>query len=654
MFKRNLYLIIKSVAYSRLSGYVFVILLISLLGYSCFTGESDLDSTHQQNAEAIAFMQKCKEIDPVEIDSILTYADSAAYIYQKLNWIDQLVQTYGYQGHIAVQAERYDDGLVYLENAMSFKDKVSNKASFLETYNVLGKLRVIKGEHLAALEAFDEAMTIGENAGDTTGIIQALNFSAMVYGIIEDLNLSRRTLRKTIKLSVAHDDYRSAIFAYLNLAVLYEKDTLMADSMLYYSKQALQIVEEQQLTPYRPMVRITVAQALMNQGNYSLANEEITTAINDLDTTVTIRTACIANFVLGQIYRRSGKPNASLASLNKSLKMADKMGEAYLQIEVGEELAKLHQDQGNFGEALILLESTTAKKKENAGGNVRNQINQLRSEIALREKEEEIAQLEFDHMLSEQKSSSEFYKLISISLVGLGVLVVLFNYFRKRDQAKLAERDQLIAEGKLEALRAQMNPHFIFNSFGGIQNFILKSKNSEASSYLDKFANLLKLVMVNSEKSSISLSQEVEILSNYLDLESMRFRKNFIYRINVDPTINQDEVYIPGMMIQPYVENAILHGLAPKTADCQLEVDITKSRNVLIVTVIDNGIGREQSSKLKDPSEHLSIATLNGEQRIKFLREIGYDNSEVLIEDLYENGKPSGTRVNISLPLIKH
>ena len=225
----------------------------------------------------------------------------------------------------------------------------------------------------------------------------------------------------------------------------------------------------------------------------------------------------------------------------------------------------------------------------------------------------------------------------------------------KETQKRLALEKQY-RQSELKALKAQMDPHFIFNALNSIQEYIVMNQKDLASDYLGKFADLMRKYLHNSGKGAISLLEEVSCLNIYLELEQVRFEETLTYTIEVDSDIALEEVFIPTMIIQPYVENAIKHGLLHKKKDRKLIVNITKEERDVICVIQDNGIGRARSAEIKSKrmQTHQSFATKANESRLALLnygkdRKIGID-----VIDLFDNqNKPIGTKVVLRIPYNK-
>jgi ligand-binding sensor domain-containing protein len=248
---------------------------------------------------------------------------------------------------------------------------------------------------------------------------------------------------------------------------------------------------------------------------------------------------------------------------------------------------------------------------------------------------------------------------VLLSLAAIASIIALF-YHNKIKSIKMQEKlkveyNKQIANIEMRALRAQMNPHFIFNSLNSIQKYILKNQHFEASQYLTKFSKLIRLILDHSNENYVLLYNELELLSLYINMEQMRFDNKFTYNINTDEALNNAEIFIPSMLIQPYLENAIWHGLMHKDGTGHLELSIIKADNESIaITITDNGIGRAKAAELKSKRvlKNKSFGMQITEDRIKILNNANNINATATITDLYNNnGQAIGTKVQIILPI---
>lgn len=228
------------------------------------------------------------------------------------------------------------------------------------------------------------------------------------------------------------------------------------------------------------------------------------------------------------------------------------------------------------------------------------------------------------------------------------------NQIRKETKLK-SDFEKKLGDIELSALRAQMNPHFIFNCLNSIENYILKNESVKAAEYINDFARLIRLILQNSRSEYIPLTDEIEALDLYLQMESLRFDNKFDYNISIDESIEPTEIDIPTMLIQPFVENAIWHGLIPKKGPGKLSIEVYRKNGVLKCVIQDDGIGRSVSRE-KNASMHKrgkkSMGMLITKNRIEVLNELHQTNATVHIIDLHDTeGKPSGTRVELDIPL---
>lgn len=224
----------------------------------------------------------------------------------------------------------------------------------------------------------------------------------------------------------------------------------------------------------------------------------------------------------------------------------------------------------------------------------------------------------------------------------------------RQHEMKLLEINKMLAESQLMALRAQMNPHFVFNCLNSIQECIVTQKYGEASNYLNKFSKLFRMVLNNSGKNLVSLEEEKEVLQLYLELEQMRFEKSFSFEIKIDEDLDTDEILIPSMLIQPYAENALWHGLMHKDGKRILTIEFKKiNEDVFSCIIDDNGIGRKRSFELKEgqskAKRHESKGLKISMDRIDVLQKQGYHARLDIIDKTDAAGEPEGTRVVIEL-----
>lgn len=242
-------------------------------------------------------------------------------------------------------------------------------------------------------------------------------------------------------------------------------------------------------------------------------------------------------------------------------------------------------------------------------------------------------------------------RVLFLSLI-IGLIVIFFKLvLRETEQRELQKRQLLQAEKR--SLLSQMNPHFIFNSLNSIQHFIIQNDQTQANNYLTNFSGLIRRILDNSKKNVIPLNEEISSLSLYLSMEKLRFENGFQYQIIKDNQIDYNETMIPPMLIQPFVENAIWHGLMPLKTQGSLVISFTSQGDYFQCLIEDNGIGRIKAATVKGLKEpHISSGIKNVQERIELLNKTNKQKIRLNITDLHGiGGKASGTLVELILPV---
>lgn len=205
----------------------------------------------------------------------------------------------------------------------------------------------------------------------------------------------------------------------------------------------------------------------------------------------------------------------------------------------------------------------------------------------------------------------------------------------------------------MASIKAQMNPHFFFNALNTLQSFIFSDDKRNAANYLGHFSRLMRMILEMSEKESISLAEEIEALQLYLSLEKTRFSEDFVYHFTIEQGLPVHQIQIPSMIIQPYIENAIKHGLLHKKNNRVLNISIEKQQENLLITIDDNGIGRKKAEELKQikQKKHESFASKANQKRIELLNKEHQHIGLKYVDKIGKNGEAEGTTVIICLPL---
>ncbi len=246
-----------------------------------------------------------------------------------------------------------------------------------------------------------------------------------------------------------------------------------------------------------------------------------------------------------------------------------------------------------------------------------------------------------------------FYLLCSIIICSIIFYAVMRRIRIIRQEGTFKQK---IAETEMMALRSQMNPHFIFNSLNGIEYFILQNDKRHASVYLNKFASLIRIILSNSRMEKVPFADDMKTISLYVDLELLRFNHNFCYVTDIDSVLTETDYPVPPLLIQPFVENAIVHGFANSDKkNLQLKISALLRGEYIIYHIEDNGVGRAQATEYNSVNKpnHVSLGLQITQQRINIFNEQHHAQSTVDTEDLHDdNGQPAGTRVTVKIKTI--
>lgn len=318
--------------------------------------------------------------------------------------------------------------------------------------------------------------------------------------------------------------------------------------------------------------------------------------------------------LLANIYFDKSEPEKAVESLKEAYTLASKKGNT---AEVKKSLMALvtyYKKQGKEKESLAIYNDFL----EHFDTIIQSDTTLIDAKI-FQVTEEKIKQLEKEKVLKDElisKKNSFNYMLI----VAFFLLLIFFAFIAKALYA-IKKKNKEIA---LQSLRREMNPHFIFNSLNSVNQFISQNKELEANKYLTNYSMLMRNMMENSNKDFVSLSTEIEQLKKYLDLEHLRFHDKFDFNIEVDETLDTDSVFVPNMIIQPHLENAIWHGLRYKEDKGLLLLKFELKDNKIITIIDDNGIGLTKSSELKTENQkvHQSRGVTNTKERIALLNEL--------------------------------
>lgn len=471
------------------------------------------------------------------------------------------------------------------------------------------------GRNAAAEAQFKSAFQLADSVGNKAAAAMAINRLGELYRHMGRNKEAIRRFRQAIAIAGTDSIHFDRFSLYLGLG-LSMMQLEMRDSADYFLEQAFALGHKHKYT-------VEMGGAMKDLAAFAFSREDYRGCVARIDSAL--------HWYAADKHSRGLHEAFSLKS-----KCLERMGDFVGALEAQRAAAQWRDSiqSADVAESLLAIEAQLwSEKKQHA-------LDIARSEQELKTKEAELAANESNRLITQRNW------LITIFVLLL-VVGVLFFYINRKLRQNAMQRK--ISELRIAALRSQMNPHFIFNALGSVQLLINTQKSREANTYLSKFARMLRMILENSDSPTLSLEEEVEALRLYVELEALRFK--FEYEITVDADLSTADIQIPGMLIQPFVENAIKHGIAGKQEAGRLKLEFLYREEGLLCVVEDNGIGREEAGRIRrSKGQHHSRGTEIIRGQLELVRPHRKDRLRIIdLED--EQGNAAGTRVEIRLEL---
>ena len=568
-----------------------------------------------------------------------TYSEARCYLL--LGEINENIQEWG------LAIDNYERA--YQKLFKSYRNTVDYKLAL----RGLGNTYLKVGNYSQALRYFQESLSLTMNELEKTERLldisevyyQMSNYSEALR-VLEEAEGSLKIQNEVIEGKIQNQ--KAKIYARLNNVDKANDFYQSSQRNLRAANAASAQIKDDQLSIQSASAKEEISGALREQKRFdediALRNQSI---VKNLESN-NLGEVSKDKIELSKSLVAKGETSKAIRELEEAAILADTINNSKEQANAYLRLADLYEKNGNTLKALNTFKKYSEAVTETEKINERA----LREKADLIKKQKEIESLSNQVVLGQQEEQTTLQRQ-QIIIYGLLVIIVIsivtsFFIFKNARESKRA--NQLLA---LKSLRSQMNPHFIFNALNSVNHFISQNDERTANKFLSEFSRLMRLVLENSQEDFIPLYKEEEIISLYVKLEHYRFRDKFDYQIRVDDDLNRETISLPPMLIQPYIENAVWHGLRYKESKGSLDVHLGKYSHGLKVVITDDGIGRIKSSKLKTENQkkHNSTGLKNIQDRLSILNTVYKTNYKVQIEDLPSD---SGTRVTISLPIPNH
>jgi tetratricopeptide (TPR) repeat protein len=549
----------------------------------------------------------------------------------------------------------YDRAIVNYGLSLEILKKLGNKRGIAHMLNNIGVIYKNKGDYKKALDYYWQNKKIAEEIGDPESMVIALNNFGILYYEWGKYELALENYENAVKILEEKNDKVQLSVLLNNIGELYSKLNQDEKALAYYDR-VLKISQE--INNKKGIINTYSNSAVvqMKMGNFNLASDNLQKALSiseELGNKVQIA-EILVKLALVNI-KLANFPKAKI-NLDKSLDLSSQLSNLFILKDANQAYYDYYEAINNKGKALEYYKKYIQIKDSLFNVDSRKEIEELRTKYETEVKEQEISNLlkekEINKLEIEKQKLLKYYLIFAILFI-MVVSLLMFNRFKlkKKNEKNEIEKSKLEIEQRL--LRSQMNPHFIFNSMNSINSFITDNDASSAQLFLSKFSRLIRYILENSREPFIPFQDEMNTLELYLELEQLRFENKFSFSIVNDFEENPEDILIPPMFIQPFIENAIIHGIQNKKGKGHISIELKIENNQMLCIIKDDGIGREKAASFKNKKaishDSLGIKVINERLEILGLKMKGGAN--VLFSDLKDDkGNPSGTLVELRIP----
>jgi tetratricopeptide (TPR) repeat protein len=616
----------------------------------------------------------------------------------RLNTEDVSFKIYKHLGNYHSNLLEFETADFYLKNAQKIAEKKRQNAKIAEVKNLIAFNFMLDNKKDSALRYTEMSIQFARRTSNKSILAESFNTQARVYAYFGQLELSVAKNIVSLQLALEVND-RFRLAKYNRELGISQRLIYNLNDAEYYFKQSYE--HAQKIADYHQM-----GLALSNLGTIYFGRKEFKKAIESTQRAIRLLSELNdfnglgeAYDILGMIYREQKDYTLAASSFNKSLVFYESTGNKekiagvyhnvgtvfrkqkkyanalnYLQrsIEIREqfgsknqiystyrEIADVYRDVGKTNDALKYLDMYLDYQDSNTTIQSATKIAEL-SELYRSEQRDRLIMMQSDSIERQRqeraftstklenvqlRNNSQMYFIIGFLIISVLAGIIVFyrwNQTRIKQERKEAEMSQTL-------LRAQMNPHFVFNAMSVIQSYIYENDTENSSKFLVNFSRLIRLILENSPKEFIPIETEIEILQKYLETQKLRFEDRFDYSIECEDILLEEGALIPPMITQPFIENAIEHGQLHTIEGGFILISFSKQNNMLNVIIEDNGIGRKGAELNKKSKDHKSMAMKITKDRIDNMSKKYRTEGRLIVED-FNKKLNTGTKVLISLP----
>ncbi len=600
-------------------------------------------------------------------DKGLVYGEQALKLATAINYAKGIADCNNNIGWVYYRKGDYAKGEEYLQKALTLFNKIGNPSYPPVVCSNLGWVYLSKADYTQALKYFLVTLNYAQSVHDSSLLAFHYYNIGVLYNRQQKTAEARKYFESSLACYLAINKPSGIADAYQSIGNTYNTDGEYDLAMAFY-KKSYNLIDKTNDHYKKGMLHENIGDLYFRQEKNEEALKEYKMAEEQYNSIHFREDIAYINTLIGDASRKLQRNEEALKAYEKGLSIATAMNDKNMEKEFYKKISDIYILKNDYKLAYEYKEKADLLKDSLFTKSKANELLKLQTQFETENKEKENKILRAENEITNATLERNRLSLIA-SIAGILILIFIgllmlrsyrkekkhsseLNILNEELQKQRQEIENINYQLEMKALRSQMNPHFIFNCLNSLQECILNGDIDKANSYLSKFSRLLRMILESSDEDFIPLSREIEMLDLYLTMEAGRLKGSFQYSINIDPDIDDEEVEVPSLLLQPLVENAIWHGLAGKPDLRNLKVEVKQRQHHIVCVVEDNGIGRKAKKDQKGNSHHskgIHILT----ERVRLLNLNHPDSSSVVYDDLIDlQNQPSGTRVSLQFPVL--
>jgi tetratricopeptide (TPR) repeat protein len=576
-----------------------------------------------------------------------------AFHYARENDLNIPYQLYVLEGKFALNQKNIFKAKEAISHALKLikSDEKADKKLVIWLQNDYAKILFQESKYQESLDLYKANQKLAEQAGINEIVLESIHSLAIIYQTLGNLSDSKVQYKLLLEQSIVHQDTAwliQALFRSGNIAMNSDSNFAVAEAFFKSGMKVCKASHNYYWLGWM-MNHLAWNYYLMGQKDDALELYRESIELAKKNKQIDLVVNALGN--IGTIYRDKKSYTRAAKYYQKSIEVAKSSRNLVNLRWIYMDASDMYKSMGDYKNAYENYVLYTLYNDSINSLKYQRSMDEARMKFDVDQQKKEL------EVLTLKLSQQQWFTYGAIAFVCLFILVsfLVIRQFRLSAKKRITEMNQQIAEMTQANLRQQMNPHFIFNTLNSIQYYMYQHDKVATNNYLTKFSSLIRKILENSQHTAIPLEDELEALRLYLDLERLRFKDKLTYSIEVDDSIDTLQTKIPTMLIQPYVENAICHGLVNKDAPGYVRILLHQDKGYISCIIEDNGIGRTAASEIKKQhgTTHNSLGTKITRSRLDVVNSLYGSSLEIKYTDLKDQeGNALGTRVEIHIPLM--